>query len=61
MRILRTFFRVIYEEYGENSQGSSVVKMLFYEVQHFSPNLHCYEKKEVFYSLKFVCGYFYWL
>ena len=28
--------------------------MLFYEVRHFSPKI-------VFYALKFVCGYFYWL
>ena len=25
---------------GENSPGSCVIKMLFYEVRHFSPNFH---------------------
>ena len=38
---------------GENSPGSCVIEMLFYEVQYFSPG--------GFYYVKFVCGYFYWL
>ena len=38
---------------GENSPGSCIMKILFCEIRHFSPNFHkC--------TPNFVCVYFYW-